>query len=243
MRCPVDNTNHLIEKVILVVEDDYDIGDILEKYLKRENMQVLRATNGQQALEYHLKQPIDLIILDVKLPLLNGWEVLASVRYRGNTPVIMLTALDQDIDKVMALRVGADDYVVKPFNPNEVIARVQAVLRRSQTTPPSKRTQFLHYRNIEINLESHSVYIHQDQKRLPLNITLTEYKILVLLMGSPYKVFTRSELMLHCLPESEALERTVDSHLSKLRKKIEDAGVTDLINNVRGVGYRLDKQV
>ncbi|MEK7738415.1 MAG: response regulator, partial [Pseudomonadota bacterium] len=109
-------------KQILVVEDDYDIGDIVEHYLKKNGFNVLRALNGQQAIEIHAQQQIDLVILDVKLPILNGWEVLNHIRQSKQTPVIMLTALDQEVDKVTALRIGADDFVVKPFNPNEIIA-------------------------------------------------------------------------------------------------------------------------
>jgi len=227
------------DKQILVVEDEYDIGDIIEQYLKREGMRVIRAMNGKQAIEIHASQPIDLILLDIKLPELNGWEVLSKIRQKAQTPVIMLTALDQDIDKVMALRIGADDFVVKPFNPNEVVARVQAVLRR---THQNKQTAIknLFYKNIEINTEIHSVYINQADKKTLLNLTLTEYKILLLMINQPHRVFTRGELMNQCLPDSDALERTVDSHVSKLRKKLEEHGLEQMLINVRGVGYRLD---
>lgn len=227
------------DKQILVVEDEYDIGDIIEHYLKREGMQVLRAMNGKQAIEIHASQPIDLILLDIKLPELNGWEVLSKIRQKAQTPVIMLTALDQDIDKVMALRIGADDFVVKPFNPNEVVARVQAVLRRAQQNQQVQNRNLL-YKNIEIHADLHSVYIRQQDKKIMLNLTLTEYKILLLMIDQPYKVFTRGELMNHCLPDSDALERTVDSHVSKLRKKLEEQGLQNMLINVRGVGYRLD---
>ncbi|ENX06059.1 efflux system response regulator transcription factor AdeR [Acinetobacter courvalinii] len=227
------------DKQILVVEDEYDIGDIIEHYLKREGMQVLRAMNGKQAIEIHASQPIDLILLDIKLPELNGWEVLSKIRQKAQTPVIMLTALDQDIDKVMALRIGADDFVVKPFNPNEVVARVQAVLRRAQQNQQAQNRNLL-YKNIEIHSDLHSVYIRQQDKKIMLNLTLTEYKILLLMIDQPYKVFTRGELMNHCLPDSDALERTVDSHVSKLRKKLEEHGLQNMLINVRGVGYRLD---
>ncbi len=227
------------DKQILVVEDEYDIGDIIEHYLKREGMQVLRAMNGKQAIEIHASQPIDLILLDIKLPELNGWEVLSKIRQKAQTPVIMLTALDQDIDKVMALRIGADDFVVKPFNPNEVVARVQAVLRRAQQNQQAQNRNLL-YKNIEIHSDLHSVYIRQQDKKIMLNLTLTEYKILLLMINQPYKVFTRGELMNHCLPDSDALERTVDSHVSKLRKKLEEHGLQNMLINVRGVGYRLD---
>lgn len=227
------------DKQILVVEDEYDIGDIIEHYLKRDGMRVIRAMNGKQAIEIHASQAIDLILLDIKLPELNGWEVLSKIRQKAQTPVIMLTALDQDIDKVMALRIGADDFVVKPFNPNEVVARVQAVLRRThQNNQISQKNLF--YKNIEINTEIHSVYINQVDKKSLLNLTLTEYKILLLMIDHPYKVFTRGELMNHCLPDSDALERTVDSHVSKLRKKLEEHGLEHMLINVRGVGYRLD---
>lgn len=227
------------DKQILVVEDEYDIGDIIEHYLKREGMQVLRAMNGKQAIEIHASQPIDLILLDIKLPELNGWEVLSKIRQKAQTPVIMLTALDQDIDKVMALRIGADDFVVKPFNPNEVVARVQAVLRRAQQNQQAQNRNLL-YKNIEIHSDLHSVYVRQQDKKIMLNLTLTEYKILLLMIDQPYKVFTRGELMNHCLPDSDALERTVDSHVSKLRKKLEEHGLQNMLINVRGVGYRLD---
>lgn len=237
------NQNHSEQsKVILVVEDDFDIADIIESYLKREGLKIIRVVNGKQALEVHASHPVDLVLLDVQLPELNGWEVLASIRYHSTTPVIMLTALDQDVDKIMALRVGADDYVVKPFNPNELVARVQAVLRRSQTQQKST-PQHLRYKNIEIHLENHSAYIYQGEKRHQLTLTLTEYKILVLLLAAPHKVFTRTELLERCLPEGDALERTVDSHVSKLRKKMEDLQVNDLFIGVRGVGYRLDKNL
>ncbi|MCG9481196.1 efflux system response regulator transcription factor AdeR [Acinetobacter pittii] len=227
------------DKQILVVEDEYDIGDIIEQYLKREGMRVIRAMNGKQAIEIHASQPIDLILLDIKLPELNGWEVLSKIRQKAQTPVIMLTALDQDIDKVMALRIGADDFVVKPFNPNEVVARVQAVLRRTHQNKQTA-TKNLHYKNIEINTEIHSVYINQMDRKILLNLTLTEYKILLLMINQPHRVFTRGELMNQCLPDSDALERTVDSHVSKLRKKLEEHGLEHMLINVRGVGYRLD---
>lgn len=227
-----------VSKQILVVEDDYDIGDIVENYLKKNGFQVVRATNGQQAIEIHAKQHIDLVILDVKLPILNGWEVLNHIRQSKQTPVIMLTALDQEIDKVTALRIGADDFVVKPFNPNEIIARVEAVLRRSVISSQSK-AKIITFKSIEINTETLSVYIVGENSKILLNLTLTEFKIITLMSHAPYKVFTRSELMSHCLPDGDALERTVDSHISKLRRKLEDHIQTNLLINVRGVGYRL----
>jgi two-component system, OmpR family, response regulator AdeR len=225
-------------KVILVVEDDYDIGDILEKYIKNENMQVIRALDGHQALEYLKVHHIDLILLDIKLPKFSGWDILQTVRQKSSLPVIMLTALDDQVNKIMGLKMGADDFIIKPFNPNEVIARIQAVLRRSISQYSAQH--ILHHKNIEIDLEKHQVYILRDEQKQLVNLTLTEYNLLVLMTQTPHKVFTRSELIQNCMPESDALDRTVDSHISKLRKKFEDSGMTGILVNIRGVGYRLD---
>lgn len=229
---------------LLIVEDDNDITDILCAYAKRENMQTYRAINGNDALTQLKKLTVDLVLLDVKLPEKDGWTVLSQLRQFSNVPVIMLTALDQDIDKIMVLRMGADDYIVKPFNPNEVIARIYAVMRRSQTTlAPEKSTTQIQFENIILDETHHNVTIKTDQKTHQLNLTLTEYLFLQLLIQTPNKVFTRSEILDRCLPESDALERTVDSHMSKLRKKISAQPATATISSVRGVGYRLEKIV
>lgn len=229
---------------LLIVEDDDDIADILSAYAKREEMQTHRAINGNEALIMLQNLAIDLVLLDVKLPEKDGWAVLSQLRQFSNVPVIMLTALDQDIDKIMALRMGADDYIVKPFNPNEVIARIHAVMRRSQTTQvPAKSTTQMQFENIILDETHHNVTIKTDQETHPLNLTLTEYLFLQLLMQTPNKVFTRSEILDRCLPESDALERTVDSHMSKLRKKISALPATATISSVRGVGYRLEKLI
>jgi len=117
--------------LILVAEDEPDIAEVIAAYLEREGFRTVRAADGRAALDLHLALKPDLVMLDVQMPRLNGWDVLAELRRRGDTPVIMLTALDQDIDKLQALRIGADDYVVKPFNAAEVAARARAVLRRA----------------------------------------------------------------------------------------------------------------
>lgn len=125
--------------LILIAEDQPDIAEILAAYLKRSGMRVVHAPDGRQALEMHLSLKPALMLLDVQMPVMDGWQVLAQVRARGDTPVIMVTAMDQDVDKLTGLRMGADDYVVKPFNPAEVVARVAAVLRRAQGAAISTR--------------------------------------------------------------------------------------------------------
>ncbi len=226
--------------VILVAEDDPDIADILTAYLERAGLRVVRAEDGRRTLDLHLSLRPDLLLLDVQMPKLDGWQVLAEIRHRGDTPVIMVTALDQDLDKLMGLRIGADDYVVKPFNPAEVVARVQAVLRRAAMSGGDAARRPLRCGRLRIDLDGHQAWAEGDDGgERALDLTLTEYRLLVHLARTPKRVFSRAELLGACLPEGEALERTVDSHLSKLRKKLEAHGVTGVPTNVRGVGYRL----
>jgi two-component system response regulator AdeR len=188
----------------------------------------------------HLALKPDLLLLDVQMPHVDGWRVLSEVRTRSTTPVIMVTAHDQDIDKLMALRVGADDYVVKPFNPAEVAARVQAVLRRSRGQDAQPR-DVLRIGPVEIDLEAFHARIARDGTVHALPLTLTEFRLLAHLARAPRRVFSRSELIAACLSsEGDVLERTVDSHLSKLRKKLEDAGLPGVPVSLRGVGYRLE---
>ncbi|ABC23726.1 response regulator [Rhodospirillum rubrum] len=227
------------DALILVVEDEPDIADILRAYLERAGMRVVSARDGRRALDLHASLNPDLLLLDVQMPVMDGWRVLSELRHRGDTPVIMLTALDQDIDKLMGLRIGADDYVVKPFNPAEVVARVRAVLRRMGGDGGERARRVLRFGTLRIDLDGHEAMVEDDGGRcLAIDLTLTEFRLLVHLARTPKRVFSRMELLGACLPEGEALERTVDSHLSKLRKKLEAFGVMGVPTNVRGVGYR-----
>lgn len=226
-----------LQALVLIAEDEAEIADILQAYLRRTGLRTVHAADGRRALDLHLSMKPDLVLLDVQMPKLDGWQVLSEIRHRGDTPVIMLTAMDQDIDKLMGLRFGADDYVVKPFNPAEVVARTQAVLRRS--TGASGQSRVLRAPPFEIDLDHHEATVRVDGHRHSLSLTLTEFRLLAHLARSPKKVCTRSELLAACLPEGDALERTVDSHISKLRKKLEDLGVEGIPAGIRGVGYRL----
>lgn len=225
--------------LVLIVEDEAEIADILTAYLEREGLRTLRAGDGQTTLELHRSARPDLVLLDVQLPRLDGWSVLSQLRQRGDTPVIMLTALDQDLDKLTALRMGADDYVVKPFNPAEVAARVRAVLRRTLRLPRMDAATALRVGPLLIDSATHAVHVEGDGYSHELLLTLTEFKLLHCMALAPTRIFSRSELMHECLPESEALERTVDSHVSKLRRKLDDVGMANVPASVRGVGYRL----
>lgn len=227
--------------LVLIAEDEAEIADILEAYLQRDGFRTAWARDGREALQLQQAIKPDLVLLDVQMPHLDGWEVLSSLRQRGATPVIMLTALDSDVDKISALRVGADDYVVKPFNPTEVIARVRAVLRRSQPGASALAQAVLRAGALELDRLSHSAWLHLGAQRLALPLTATEFRLLQVLAGAPTRVFSRAELIEACLPEGDAQERTIDSHLSKLRKKIEQLGLDGMPTSVRGVGYCLQR--
>lgn len=223
--------------LVLIAEDEAEIADILIAYLQRSGLRTQHASDGQQALALHRELKPDLLLLDVQMPVLDGWKVLSEIRSRGDTPVIMLTALDQDIDKLMGLRLGADDYVVKPFNPAEVVARVQAVLRRTRGSAPAN-TQVLRVGAFQIDLDSHEASVQRDGQQQTLELTLTEFKLLACLMRAPKRAFSRAELLVNCLPEGDTQERTVDSHVSKLRKKLEALDIQGVPASIWGVGYR-----
>ena len=224
-------------KRVLIIEDDADAAGVLEAYLKRENYDVTIAGDGLSGLDAARRWQPDMILLDIMLPGMNGTDVLAALRRRDDTPVIMVTAMGDAPDRIGALRYGADDYVVKPYNPGEVVARVQAVLRRSQNPTPQPET--LRWAGLEVDpLALIAVVKHDGAEPRRLDLTPTEFSLLVTMMRAPTRPFTRLFLLEHCLPESDALERVVDTHVYNLRRKLEVAGITDVLPAVRSVGYR-----
>ncbi|WP_312119705.1 response regulator [Pantoea vagans] len=224
-------------KRVLIIEDDADAAGVLEAYLKRENYEVMIAGDGPGGLETAGRWQPDLILLDIMLPGMNGTEVLAALRRRDDTPVIMVTAMGDAPDRIGALRYGADDYVVKPYHPGEVVARVQAVLRRSQSHAPA--TETLRWAGLVVDPLALTAVVDNDSDApRRLDLTPTEFSLLVTLMRAPTRPFTRLFLLEHCLPESDALERVVDTHVYNLRRKLETAGISDVLPAVRSVGYR-----
>lgn len=218
--------------LILIVEDERPIAEVLEGYLRREGFRTERAGDGEAALRLWRVARPDLVLLDVRLPKLDGFEVLRKLREAGDTPVIMVTARAEDIDKLVGLRMGADDYVVKPFSPPEVVERVKAMLRRAART--TARDTPLRLGQLEVDPAGMLATV--DGVRLEL--TLTEYRLLEHLAHHPKRTFSRAELQEACLPDSDALERVVDAHVGNLRKKLERAGFIGL-ETVWGAGYRL----
>lgn len=220
-------------QLILIIEDDVEIVRILQAYFERDGYRTVTATDPHIGLAHHHRLKPDLVVLDVKMPKMDGFETLAALRSKADTPVIMVTALAEDLDKLQALRLGADDYVVKPFNPLEVVARARAILRRTQG---GRDSAVLRLGPLSIDSDAMTVHVGT----AILGLTRTEYRLLDHMARSPNRVFERSELIDACLPEGEAMNRTVDSHMSNLRRKLGASGLPDLIAGVRGAGYRLD---
>lgn len=227
----------MMNALILIIEDEPEIAEILESYFAREGFRVICAGDGPLGLAHHQRLRPDLVVLDIKLPGLDGYEVLAAIRRRGETPVIMVTALAEDLDKLQALRIGADDYVVKPFNPLEVVARARAVLRRTLGRAPET---VLRLGPLSVDPQAIRAVVETAAGQVTLDLTPTEFRILAHMAAAPGRAFARADLVDACLPEGEALDRTVDSHVSNLRRKLSAAGAEGLLTGVRGVGYRLE---
>lgn len=225
------------DALILIVEDEPEIAEILETYFIREGFRVICARDGTTGLMHHQTLRPDLVVLDIKLPGQDGYEVLAALRRRGETPVIMVTALAEDLDKLQALRIGADDYVVKPFNPLEVVARARAVLRRTMGALNDSR---LRLGPLIVDPQAHRALVATIRGEEVLDLTPTEFRILGHMLRHPGRAFSRADLVDACLPEAAALDRTVDSHVSNLRRKLAAGGADGMLEGVRGIGYRLD---
>lgn len=223
----------MTNQLILIIEDDIEIVRILQAYFERDGFRTIAATDPLTGLAHHQRLKPDLVVLDVKMPKMDGYETLAALRRSADTPVIMVTALAEDLDKLQALRLGADDYVVKPFNPLEVVARARAILRRAQG---GRQSTVLRLGPLSIDTAAHTVLVHAQ----PMAVTRTEFRLLSHMVRAPNRVFDRGELIDACLPEGEAMDRTVDSHMRNLRRKLALAGLPDLLIGVRGVGYRLE---
>lgn len=223
---------------ILVVEDDRNICDLIHMYLVKEGFDVRIAGDGGKAIEEFQKQVPDLILLDIMLPVMDGWSVCAKIRETSKVPIIMLTAKGEVFDKVLGLELGADDYVVKPFETKEVIARINAVLRRSgKKSEEDLENKVVTYENLSINLTNYELKV----KGVPVDTPPKEMELIYHLASNPNRVFTRDQL----LDEVWGFDyygdsRTVDVHVKRLREKLE--GVSDkwALKTVWGVGYKFE---
>lgn len=222
---------------ILLVEDEKAIRDAVEAYLKRENYVVTAVGDGQEALEEYGQNHFDLIILDLMLPRVSGERVCRAVRDSSDTPIIMLTAKGEVEDRIIGLELGADDYLVKPFSPRELVARVRALLRRAHSEGDTQR-EVLEFGELTIDIPGHKVLVNNEE----VNLTASEFKLLTTLARYPGRVYSRMELVEKVLGyDFEGYERTIDSHVKNLRAKIgDDPRDPKWLYTVHGVGYRFE---
>ncbi len=223
-----------MSKTILVVDDKTNVRTLVREYLTEQGFRVVTAENGQTALYAARQEKPDLILLDIMMPEMDGFEFIRAYRKESDKPIILLTAKLEESDKVIGLELGADDYITKPFGMRELVARIHSVLRRAGQIPhPSSRLQI---GDILLDRESHSVTVAEQ----PVHLTPSEFDLLALLMNSPGRVFTRLDLLEDLQGTSfEGVARTIDVHIRNLRTKIEsDPANPRYVETVFGVGYR-----
>jgi DNA-binding response OmpR family regulator len=230
-----------MDTVILVVEDDNTLREVLEYNLKKEGYEVLTAGDGGEALELYRSKKPRLVILDIMLPVMSGTEVCRIIRAESQTPIIMLTAKSEEVDRVVGLEIGADDYVTKPFSMRELLARIKAVLRRSEAAkgagvPPTGKNEFLEAADIAIDLNKHEV--RKGGHRVELNPK--EFELLVLLLSNRGQVISREQILRKVWGyDYIGTDRTVDVHIRWMRRKLEtDPGNPRYLVTVRGYGYK-----
>jgi len=221
---------------VLVVDDEPNIVQTLRLYLEKDGFRVVAAYDGRTALDIFEREGPDLIVLDLMLPEISGLDVCRSIRSRSQVPIIMLTARSEEVDRIVGLELGADDYVTKPFSPREVAARVRAVLRRASTASQEPAAERLVAGKLVVDVARHEVLCDG----MPVALTPTEFRLLAALAGHPGNVYTRSQLAEAAQGlEFEGYDRTVDSHIKNLRKKL-GAEAACRITTVHGVGYKLE---
>lgn len=224
---------------ILIAEDDKDISEIVTVYLESSGYRVSSASDGEAAYTIFEQEEIDLAILDIMMPRLDGYGLIQRIRQSSSIPIIVLSAKDEDADKILGLNIGADDYITKPFNPLEIIARVNAALRRyHQSGPVKEASSSLQVGALRLDMEK--MVLEKDGH--PIRLTGMEYKLLQILMMSPGTIFTRQQLYERVSGEYfDSDDTTMMVHISNLREKIErDSKHPDYIKTVRGLGYKFE---
>ncbi len=230
-------------KKILVVDDEKDIAELIAFNLEQEGFNVFRAGGGEEAMSMIRSKEPDLVILDLMMPGLSGFDVCRLVRKNvatENLPIIMVTARGENLDKVLGLELGADDYITKPFSVRELVARVRAVLRRSERRPPQENKEVFSCRDLEINYLSYEVR----RKGQKIDLGPKELKLLIFMTKNPGRVYSRDQLLEYVWGDETFVEpRTVDVHISRLRAAIEvDRDHPEFILTVRGLGYKFVDQ-
>jgi two-component system alkaline phosphatase synthesis response regulator PhoP len=226
-----------MSKKILVVDDEPQIVKVVKAYLEQSGFQVVTAADGKAALATFQREKPDFMILDLNLPGMDGLDVCRAVRHESNIPILMLTARVEEADKLIGLELGADDYVVKPFSPREVVARVRTIFRRAAAVD-SPKTELIQVGDLQIDPDQHTVIVSDRQ----IELTPTEFDILVVLARQPKRVFTRLQIMEQAQGDAfEGYERTIDAHIKNIRLKLEiNPKKPAYIHTVFGVGYKLE---
>jgi DNA-binding response OmpR family regulator len=225
------------ENPVLIVEDDRKTASLIALYLEREGYSTVVAYDGESALRIASDRDPVFVVLDLMLPRMDGWEVCRRLRKTSDVPILILTARDEEIDRVAGLTLGADDYVVKPFSPRELVARVKAILRRARGRPEQGTDRVFRHGGLVLDPDKQKVTLHGQR----VELTHHEFKLLQTLMTAPGRVFSRDELLAALYPsrESVVIDRVVDVHIGKIRQKLEkDPANPAFILTVRGSGYR-----
>lgn len=222
---------------VLVVDDDANIVKLIKLYLEKEDYTVCTATDGEEALEVYKRENPSIIVLDIMMPKLDGNGVCREIRKTSNVPIIMLTAKGETFDKVLSLELGADDYIVKPFEPKELMARIKAILRRSDVKATAGDSEIVRFDKLEVNLTNYELKIDGVIFEIPPK----ELELLYFLSSNPNRVFTREQL----LEEVWGFDyfgdsRTVDVHIKRLREKLESVEANWQLKTVWGVGYKFE---
>jgi len=226
---------------ILIVDDDAHIREVLRFALEKAGFEPVEAEDGRQALARFNSERPELVVLDIMMPEMDGTDVCRALRQTSSVPIVFLSSRDEEIDRIVGLELGGDDYITKPFSPRELVARVRAVLRRSRTDDdlntkePDQRLKALHHGRLRIDSDQFKAYWQNDE----VILTVTEFGILQTLLRHPGKVFTREELMQGAYDFHNIVsDRTIDSHIRRVRSKLNAVGA-DPIETVHGMGYKL----
>ena len=228
---------------ILIAEDDDDIVEILRLYLENEGFELIICRDGEEAFHEFEKKNVDVALFDIMMPKMNGYELIKKVRDTSNVPIIVMSAKNMDSDKILGLTLGADDYLTKPFNPLEVVARIKSQLRRFydlNSNAPDETNSIISVGELELDPSNLSVYKNGET----INLTPTEFKILSLMMKTPGKIYTKMQIFENINGDYyESDDNTLMVHISKIREKIEeDPKNPQYLKTVRGLGYRIEKR-
>jgi two-component system OmpR family response regulator len=225
-----------MNKHILVADDDAHIRQVIQFTLEKAGMTVTLAEDGRQALELSKALPLDLLVLDINMPEYDGLEVCRELRKNSELPILFLSSRDDEIDRILGLEIGGDDYVTKPFSPRELVARINVILKRIQPPKPVNESYELQHGQLKIWPDQHLA----SWAGLALNLTPIEFAILQMLTQQPQRVFSRDNIM-HSAYSNHAYvsDRTIDSHIRHVRQKLAELGCQAVIETVHGIGYRL----